>query len=85
MGSLLASLRLYISYWLLFRRAGRPSTATLGLGGDSRKQRIDFHIIQPLQCSGQVLRQEMALLRGQSVRSGFALWNSRRPGRRHGR
>jgi hypothetical protein len=29
----------------------------------SRKQRIDFHIIQPLQCSAQVLRQEMALLR----------------------
>jgi hypothetical protein len=27
----------------------------------------------------------MALLRGQAVRSGFALWNSRRPGRRHGR
>ena len=38
---------------LLFRRAGRPSTATLGLGGDSRKRRLDFHIIQPLQCSGQ--------------------------------
>ena len=27
----------------LFRDA-----ATLGLGGDSRKQRIDFHIIQPV-------------------------------------
>ena len=61
----------------LFRDA-----ATLGLGGDSRKQRIDFHIIQPLQCSGQVLRQEMVLLRGQAVRTGFA---RRRPGRRHGR
>ena len=79
-----ASLRLCIGYCFSCR-AGRPSTATLGLGGDSRKQRIDFHIIQPLQCSGQVLRQEMALLRGQAVRSGFALWNSRRPGRRHGR
>ena len=41
--------------------------------------------MQSLQCSGQVLRQEMALLRGQAVRSGFALCNSRRPGRRHGR
>ena len=85
LGGLLASLRLCISHWLLFRRAGRPSTATLGLGGDSRKQRIDFHIIQPLQCSGQVLRQEMALLRGRAVRSGLALWNRRRPGRRYGR
>jgi hypothetical protein len=33
----------------------------LGLGGDSRKPRVDFHIIQPPQCSGQVIRQEMAL------------------------
>jgi hypothetical protein len=41
--------------------SAKSSTATLDLGGDSRKQRIDFHIIQPLQCSGQVLRQEMAL------------------------
>jgi hypothetical protein len=73
LGRLLASLRLCISYWLLFRRAGRPSTATLGLGRDSREQRIDFHIIQPLQCSNQVLPQEMALLRGQAVRPGFAL------------
>jgi hypothetical protein len=81
----LASLRLCISYWLLFRRAGRPSTATLGLGGDSRKQRVDFHIIQPLQGSGQVVRQEIAVPLRQAVRSGFALWNSQRPGRRHGR
>jgi hypothetical protein len=85
LGGLLASLRLCISHWLLFRRAGRPSTATLGLGGDSRKQRIDFHIIQPLQCSSQVLRQDMALLRGRAVRSDLALWNSRRPGHRYSR
>ena len=46
LGSLLASLRLCISYyWLLYRRTGQPSTATLGLGGDSHKQGIDFHII----------------------------------------
>jgi hypothetical protein len=77
-GGLLASLRLCNSYWFLLPRAGRTPTATLGLGGDSRKQRIDFHIIQPLQCSGQVVRQEMALSRGQTVRSGFALWNSRK-------
>ena len=63
----------------------RQSTATLGLDADRRKQRIDFYIIQPLQCSGQVRRQEMALLRGQGARSGFARWNSRRPGRLHGR
>src|SRR6478736_2035883 len=64
-----------------FARLGGRA-ATLGLGGDSRKQCIDFHINQ---CSGQVLRQEMALLRGQAVRPGFVLWNSRRPGRRYGR
>jgi hypothetical protein len=33
----------------------------------------------------QVVRQEMALLRGQAVRSGFAHWNRRRPARRHAR
>ena len=31
------------------------------------------------------LADDLALLRGQAVRSGFALWNSRRPGRSHGR
>jgi hypothetical protein len=44
-----------------FAGLGGPSTAILGLGGDSCKQRIDFHIIKPLQCSGQIVRQEMAL------------------------
>ena len=56
------------------------ATSRLGvLGGDNREQGIDFHIIQPLECSGQILRQEMALLRRQNVRSGFASWDSRRP------
>ena len=73
-----AAVAFSISYWLFFPRAWRPSTAALGLSSYSCKQRIDFCIIQPLQRSGQVLGQEMARLRGQIVRSGFVLWNSRR-------
>jgi hypothetical protein len=64
------ALRLCISYWLLFRQAGRPSTATLGLGGDSHSARFPHHPTASVLRPG--LWQEMALLRGQTVRSGFA-------------
>jgi hypothetical protein len=63
----------WLCYRLLFRPAGRPSTATLGLDRDRRKQCIYFHMINPVQYSGQVLRQKIAPLRGQADRSGLAL------------
>src|SRR4051794_23360337 len=74
LGSLLASLRLYISYWLLFRRARRSSTATLGLGGDSRKQRIHHP-------NASVLRPSPSARNGAAARPGcpFRLCPLERP------
>jgi hypothetical protein len=63
------------------RRRPRQSTAALGLTGDSRKQGIDFSIVQALQRSGQVFRQQITGLRGRIVQYGFALWDSRGLGR----
>ena len=47
-----------------FAGAGGSLTGTLSFSGDSQKQRIDFHIIQPFQCSGQVLRVGAAAMPG---------------------
>ena len=44
--------RCCIGCWLFFRRAQRQSTSAFGLGGNSRKQSIDFGVIQPLQRYG---------------------------------
>ena len=63
------------------RRRPRQSTAALGLSGNSRKQGIDFSIVQALQRSGQVFRQQITGLRGRIVQYGFALWDSRGLGR----
>ena len=67
-------------WWPLSCRPRRPSTAALGLGGNGCKQRIDFGIIQTLKRSGQVAGQQIARLRSNVVRFGFARWNDRRPG-----
>jgi hypothetical protein len=42
-------------------------TIDLPIHRDLNQLRIDFHMIQPVQCSGQVLRQKIAPLRGQAV------------------
>jgi hypothetical protein len=48
---------------LFFHGVRRQSVATPRLRSHCRKQRIDFGIIQPLQRSSQILRQEVACLR----------------------